>query len=215
MAASRTAHEWAQGPGWKPGVAIAPALESIRLQGVGPWRELSMDLLPGLNIITEVGWSVGRTTILGAICWALLPLSCHSTRLTTTIGFGAMGRIELVLRGGPIAADLDLLNFVAEQPGQPQSAAAQNLNILKRLLCASSPGRALLLDSDITGSMDALAYREAATLLSSARSQTIWVASRNVVPGEFPQARFFGCSKVTGPDGDEYAAMEVLQWGVE
>lgn len=49
-----------------------PALRWIRLERIGCWKELDMEFLPGLNIITGDN-GLGKTTILRAIVRALHP----------------------------------------------------------------------------------------------------------------------------------------------
>lgn len=153
-----------------------------------------MEFLPGLNIITDDDRGSGKSTILRAVVQAIHP----SARMEYPAS-PAYGHPE-----GDISVELMFPNIklrIADSQGAPlapaigESEGLFNLKLLRSRIETAPSNAAILVEDEITSTLDSRAYAEAAALLSAARCQVICIMSAHRLdPNRFSQARIYACS---------------------
>lgn len=180
-------------------ISIVPAIKRIELKNVGCWENLSMKLIPGLNIITGQSGS-GKSTILRSIFRAFNPLTPMPYPLSPMVR-NKKGNIYMVLA----SSNIDLC--IMKQPGlasvpasnlssrkKEESIGQSMLKYLRFIIKEAPPGTAILIEGDVMSSLDDIYYADAVKLLNSAKCQVICIIShQRFDPKQFKKARIFAC----------------------
>ena len=188
-------------------IEIVPAIKRLELRKVGCWEHLDLEFLPGLNIITEEGSAVGKTTIFKAILHSLIPTSPLELRPTPTDGY-EQGRvsIEFISLRHSVELRAPYVNYEAGEAESPGQAMFRRLGAF---LEAATPTMALLIDESVAEAFDERYYREAVKMLNAARCQVICQIPHRLKMEHFPQARIFACVMETSSK----VGMKLLQTG--
>lgn len=188
-------------------IEIVPAIKRLELRQVGCWERLDLEFLPGLNIITEEGSAVGKTTIFKAILHSLIPTSPMELRPTTTDGYeqGSVS-IEFLSLNHSVGLHAPYVNYEASKADSPGQAMFRRLSAF---LAAATPTMALLIDESVTGVLDERYYGEAVKMLNAAKCQVICQIPHRLQPEHYPQARIFACFMET----PNKVGMKLLQTG--
>ena len=188
-------------------IEIVPAIKRLELRKVGCWEHLDLEFLPGLNIITEEGSAVGKTTIFKAILHSLIPTSPLELRPTPTDGY-EQGSISIEFMSLNHSVDLHApyVNYEASKADSPGQAIFRRLSAF---LTAATPTMALLIDAAVTSAFDAHYYGEAVKMLNAARCQVICQIPHRLKLEHHPGARIFACFMETS----NKVGMKLLQTG--
>ena len=178
-------------------IEIVPAIKRIEMTHVGCWNELTMEFLPGLNIITEDYPGSGKSTILWAIVRALQPLVRNDYLLTPSVGQPA-GDISVDFMYESISLRIANPVNLPLVCAQNESVSHFNLKLLKACVKVAPAGTAILVGEEITTVLDTYAGTEATKLLCTATCQLICIFGHYVDTNPFKQARIFTCRKGTG-----------------
>lgn len=156
-------------------IQIAPAIKRLSLTTVGCWSNLVLDFNPSLNIITGRG-CVGKSTILRSILHAVRPLGSDGYCLTPTYPFTS-GRIGIEFYTQSVIVDVPVLNRISEERAIDESYGQFMLSQLRSCTTGTPQGLALLIEDEVTSSLDIIQYHQAVELLNNAASQTICIIS--------------------------------------
>lgn len=173
-------------------IEVVPALTWLELKHVGCWKELCMEFLPGLNIITGDAGS-GKSTIIRAIVKAIHPSARLEYPVLPSSGY-SKGDVSIEL----MSTNVKL--FIATSPSLPlvrdsnESQGHFNLKLLRSRIKATPSDSAILVEDEVTGALDAHDYLEAVKLLNTSQCQVICIIRRRFDLKQFRQARIFTTS---------------------
>jgi len=174
-------------------IELIPAVKRLELRNVGCWESLDIEFLPGLNIITEEGTALGKTTIFKAILHSLTPMSPLEYRPTPTIGreSGTIS-VEFMFRtlSVPLRSSRDALHRK-----EGESSGAFVFRQLKAAVQGAPPGMALLIDEQVTALLDSKHYRETMESLDCAPCQVLCQIAHCFELEGFPDARVYACHR--------------------
>ena len=178
-------------------IEIVPAIKRLELRQVGCWEHLDLEFLPGLNIITEEGSAVGKTTIFKAILHSIIPTMPLELRLTPTEGYeqGSIS-IEFMSLHHSVPLRMPSVNYEASEAESPGQSMFRSLSTF---LAAAPPTMALLIDEVVTARLDEYYYGEAVKFLNSAHCQVICQIPHRLKIENYPRARIIACLMET-PD---------------
>ena len=189
-------------------IEILPALRSVRLQHVGCWKNLAIDFIPVLNIITGEGGS-GKSTIIRAILHAIHASSTEHL-LSCTSGY-SKSSITVDLMSSKCTVQLDSYEEGLPVHSKNESRGESIFELLRSSLDRATPNVLLLFDDGILKSLDNRAYAEAVNLLNAAKCQIICVIpSSRIDPSDFITGRIYSCY---WNDEEHIAKIKLLQPG--
>lgn len=173
-------------------IEVVPALKQLELKHVGRWEELSIEFLPGLNIITGDAGS-GKSTIIRAIVKAVHPSARLEDPVSPSSGYSKGDvSVELMFPNIDLCIATSSSLALVRKRNEPQGHI--NLKILRSLIEVTPPCSAILIEDEVTGVMDAHDYARAVRLLNASLCQVICIIRHRLYPDQFKQARIYSCS---------------------
>lgn len=181
------------------GIEKVPAVRRLRLRNVERWRDIDMEFIPGMNIITDEGrQGSDKSEILRAVFQAFREPAYWGMRLTP--GQEAKeGEISLELASAVISCRVGgAKRLDYNQKKALRSGGALSLFILGEAVRETPQGQALLIDDDAWGSYDDETFGKAMRILEEARCQVVLaMGRRDLERANLPQARVFCCRQTT------------------
>ncbi len=181
------------------GMERVPEVRRLRLRNVETWRDLDMEFIPGLNIITDEGRrGSDKSEILRAVFQAFKEPAYWGMRLTP--GQGAKeGEISLELASAVISCRVGGVKRHDYDQGKAlRSGGALSLFILGEAVRETPQGQALLIDDDVWGSLDDETFGQAMRILEEAKCQVvIALGRRHLERTNLSRARVFCCRNTT------------------
>jgi hypothetical protein len=171
-----------------PLIQISPPIKKLQLKSIGCWDDLTLEFIPGLNIITENGSAVGKSTILRS----MVPASCFQTPLFSTTGTDE-GRILIEYASRSALYRVPSKQAISKIPPKNLSMCAKILSQLRWYLDITPEYMAILIEDEFAARLDSEAYREAVDLLNGAQCQIVCIISHRLERNDFPDARIYAC----------------------
>jgi energy-coupling factor transporter ATP-binding protein EcfA2 len=172
-------------------IQIAPAIKRLTLTRVGCWNNLILDFDNSLNIITGKG-GCGKSTILRSILQAVHPLGPGQGCLTPTVPF-SKGLIGIHFYAKSLFVDIQPLSGITEKPAVTESCGQFVLEQLRFHVHGAAQGMAVLIEDEVSFSLDDTLYPQAVELLNNATSQIICIIGHRFSLRDFPNARAYCC----------------------
>lgn len=190
-------------------IDILPAVRNIRLQHVGCWKNLIMDFIPALNIITGESGS-GKSTIIHAILHAI-HVSSTQNLLSRTSGY-SKNSISVDLMSSKWTVQLNGYEEGMPVHSENESHGESTFEHLRATLKRATLNMMSLFDDAILRSLANGTYSDAVNLLNAARCQVICVIrSSRIDPSDFRKARIYSCH---WGEEEHNAKIRLLQPGI-
>lgn len=191
-------------------IQLVPAVKKISLSHGGYAKDVEMEFIPSLNIITGPRFVWGESVILRSILRTIFPSSFYPCPLSAEHYFNT-GCISLELMHQSVTIDVSTLNRLSGKPSASDHYGQYMLSQLHSYINSAPHNMALLIEDEITCDMKESAYRLAVEWMSTAPCQVICVVGNRLVLADFPDARIFNCAD----DTDNNIRIEVVQQGAD
>jgi len=173
-------------------IEIVPALKRVHLKHIGCWNSLCMEFQPALNIITDDGTGLGRSTIFRAILQAVHPSPRPRFPLWPTKGFHD-GEIFVEFMSRSVKQRITNPPVVPSVATGDESLGKCRLKLLRSCIETAQTETALLLESEAFDCLDEKSLSEIFKMLNAPPCQIICIMSRHLKPEQFSNARIFSC----------------------
>lgn len=187
---------------------LVPAIKKMVLRCGGYNKDVGMEFLPSLNIITGPGIVLGESMILRSILRTIFPSSFYPYPLSAEHYFNT-GCVTLEFMYRSVAINISTLNRLSGKPADSDHYGRYMLSQLHSYINNAPGNMALLIEEETTCDMSESAYRLAVEWISSAPFQIICVIGERFSLSDFPHARVFNCAD----NSDNDIHIEILQQG--
>lgn len=186
-------------------IQIVPTIKRLSLTRVGCWKNVIIDFIPLLNIITgECG--CGKSTILRSILHAIHPLHPDRYPLTPTYS-STSGTIGIEFNRESVVLDIPALAGIPEKPDVNESHGQFMLTQLRSHIAGVTHRFALLIEDEVTSVLNDMRYHQAVKSLNDSTSQIICIIGHRFSLKDFPNARACCCYL----DNKDIAHIELIQ----
>jgi hypothetical protein len=189
-------------------IQLVPAIKKITLSHGGYAKDVEMEFIPSLNIITGPGFVWGESIILRSILRTVFPSSFYPCPLSAERYFNT-GCISLEFMYQSVTIDVPTLNRLSGKPSANDHYDQYMLSQLHSYINFAPHKMALLIEEESTCDMKDSAYRLAVEWMNTASCQIICVVGNRFSLPDFPDARVFSCTD----DTDNNIRIEVMQQG--
>ncbi len=187
---------------------LVPAIKKMVLRCGGYNKDVDMEFLPSLNIITGPVIVLGESMILRSILRTIFPSSFYPCPLSAEHYFNT-GCVSLEFMYRSVAINISTLNRLSGKPAAGDHYGRYMLSQLHSYISHAQGNMALLIEEETTCDMTESAYRLAVEWICSAPFQIICVIGERFSLSDFPHARVFNCAD----DSNDDIHIEVLQQG--